>query len=500
MEDYSKRDIVGLMFFALGVWMLIYMFISPLNHIIVHIDEYFTMTLTSLPINDIITITSWDVHPPLHYLLGKIVVKLASMLGIDRLFALKILSIIPYAIILAVSATKIKDDYGWLTAGIFAFALAVMSEFFTHYLIIRMYSWAILFVLLAFISFKEILETSDKKYWIMLTVFSVLCAYTHYFAAMSAGCIYLLLLAYIYKFNRQEIKMWAASVAGAVILYIPWILSLANQLTRVHDSYWIPQVNLQTFINSLGYYAYNNDVVFSLVAIIVLAVILYIYTQQNDIKQKDQFFILSGVGVYFGTIILGILLSVIFKPILMVRYLLPATVTVWFAISIILSRIKGKKMILISFALIGLLMVSGFATVLADNNSIFEKGTAQKQIMDEIAKDNNSMVIVTSQNMIMYFLDYANETDMYCLNVGHVFGDSMERLQKLYDFKTYNGTDIDKLIANNTDKNIYIIGWNEVKLNSTVDELHRDTGIVFYKVKMANVTVNSTDEVSEENY
>ena len=102
------------------------------------------------------------------------------------------------------------------------------------------------------------------------------------------------------------------------------------------------------------------------------------------------------------------------------------------------------------------------------------------------------MVIVSQQNMIMYFLDYANQTDMYCLNVGHVFGDNINRLHKLYDFKTYNGTEIDSLITNNTDKNIYIISWYDPELNSTTTKLHQETGIVFSKVDTSNL--NSTNK------
>lgn len=490
MFNNENKDTLGIIFFALGILVLIYMFITPLNQLICHIDEYFTLTVSTLPISEIITANTWDVHPPLHYFMGKIVSKLSAMFGFSYLFGMKVLSIIPYILILITSATKIRKDYGWFAAGLFAFSLAVMSEFFRYYLTARMYSWAILFVLLAFLCFKNIIdsENPDKKSWILLTLFSVLSAYTHYFAAMSAACIYLILLIYIMKYKRQQHFYWTVSVFAAVVLYMLWMFSLVNQLTQVHASYWIPEVNLETVILSLGHFANGTDLLFSAIAILILIAVAAIYAKESlSGDEKDQFFILSGIGVYLGTIILAILISIVFKPILMVRYLLPASAIIWLPISIMVSRIKNRRMFLISFALIVLLLISGVAGTVSTNDSVYQSGMAQKEIMDNITQDNNSMLIVPSQNMIMYFLNYADQCDMYCLNYGHVFGINNDILHKLFDFTSVDSSEIDSLIANNKDKNIYVISWNDPALNSTSEVLGKESGIVFSKVNTTDM-------------
>lgn len=213
------------------------------------------------------------------------------------------------------------------------------------------------------------------------------------------------------------------------------------------------------------------------------------------IYQEDRFLILSGIGVYVGTIVLSVILSVVVKPILMVRYLLPATAIMWLTISVIMTKIENRRMFMISGALVGLLLITGLATTISSNDTIYQDGLSQKAVLDNITQDPNSMVIIPSQNMIMYFLDYANKTDMYCLNVDHVLGENMNRLHKFYDFKTYNGNDIDSLIANNTGKNIYIISWNKPVLNTTTVELDKQVGVVFSKVKHSNSTsYNNTEE------
>lgn len=489
MEITSKRDIFGMIFFALSVIMLGYMFLTPLNHYILHVDEYFTISVLTLPLGDIVNITSWDVHPPLYYILGKIAVKIAEAIGIDSMQGLRILSTIPYILILAISATKIRKDYGLLSAGLFTFSLAVMSEFFAHFLIARMYSWAILFIIIAFISFTEIIKNNDKKAWIILTVFSVLCAYTHYFAAISVVCLYIILLVYIMKFEKDKLKMWIMSIAGAAILYIPWIPPLIRQMTQVRAAYWIRQVNPDLFIKSLGYIAYANDAVIGLIAIAVIIGILYIYKKESaNEDEKERFLILSGVRVYIGTILLAVILSVVFRPILMPRYLLPATAVMWLAISIILGKIKNRKMFMISAAMIALLLVIGITTTISTNDYLYNSGVHQKEVLDNITNDPNSTLIINNQNMIMYFLSYANQSDTYVLNVNHVFGENMDRLHKFYDFNTFNGRDIDKLITNKTGKNIYIISWSDPVLNTTTEKIDAWAGVTISRVNTTNAT------------
>ena len=494
MENYSKRDIVGIIFFALSILFLGYMFLTPLTHLIVHFDEYFTLTLIKSPVSDIMTITSGDVHPPLYYLIAKAFAEITKPLGLDLLFSLKIFSIIPYILILILSATKIRKEYGFLTAGLFALSLAVMSEFFTHFLRARMYGWAILFTILAFMAFMEVIKTQDKKHWVLLTIFSVLCAYTHYFAAISAGCIYLILLAYLIKFKKVELKIWFVSVVFAIVLYLPWVLTLMNQLTTIQHSYWIRGANLNTIVESLGYFAYSNNEFFTIISIIILVIILFIYSRESkQADERNRFLILSGIGVYVGTIILALIISVVYRPILVVRYLLPVAAVLWLGISIILDKIEDRRMFLIAFALIVLLLINGVAATLSTNDELCKNGVVQKEVFDNITQDSNAMLVVNSPNLVMYFLNYANQTDMYCVNAAKIFGENMTRLHQIYDFKSYR--DIDGLIANNTDKNVYIISWNDPVLNSTTVTLDKQVNVVFSKVNHTNVTDNNVKVV-----
>ena len=164
-----NKNTIGQLFFTISILMLMYMLINPLTQVITNINEFFTLTLINFPISDILHILGGETNPPLYFLLVKGLSKLANDFAILNVF-----SIIPYDIVLILSTFKLRKDYGWLTAGLFALAIAVMSEFFITYSILRPYSWAMLFTLLSFIFFMDIITTANKTSFILFTLFSFL--------------------------------------------------------------------------------------------------------------------------------------------------------------------------------------------------------------------------------------------------------------------------------------------------------------------------------------
>ena len=486
MEDYSKKNIIGQVFFALGILMLVYMLINPLNQMIFNIDEYFTLTVINFPISDLLHIIKGDVHPPLYYLFAKLIAKLVTNLSV-----LKIFSIIPYAIILLISTLKLREEYCWFTAGLFAFALAIASEFFTKYLLLRPYSWAILFVALSFIYFKDIITKADKKSYILFTIFSVLGSYFHYYALLTSICLYLILIFHTIQYKGDKIKEVAIMVVASIILYAPWIPSLINFLQAIHENFWIPAPTGGSIIQSFAEFAYSGDTLFSIVTILILIIIGLVYYRFAN--RDEDFYILAGIITYMGTIVLALIISVIFKPILLARCLLPASAILWLVISIMIGKIKSRRMFLISTALIVLVLISGAALMITTTAADYQNGIAREDVLSNITQDNNSIVIITSPNMAMYFLDYSNYCDMYCINQSYIYGENMNRTHEIFNFKDINLEDIDDLAYNNTDKNIYLISWGEPNANITTTPLLIESNLIISKV-------NITNPLSEEIY
>ena len=471
----EHKDIIGTIFLALGIIMLGYMLVSPFNNMIIHVDEFFTISVLNFPITDLITVISHDVHPPFHYLLLKIVSDIAGIFGpgVNKLFIYKIVSIIPYAIILVLSATKIKNRYGYFTAGLFAFTMAVMSEFLVNYTIVRMYSWAMLFVILAFIFLRDVIDNNDPKSWGLLTLFSVLAAYTHYFAAIPIVCIYLCLLIYLYKEDKEKLKYWGISVICGIVLFAPWIFALFGQVTSVSENFWIPEITFKTILGFLGYFVTaSRHLVTGLVAIVIF-IILLVYTARryNEMEKKDRFYMTCGLMAYLGTIIIGTLFSVLVKPIMVDRYLLPSAAILWFAIAFMLGKIEDKKVFIISFVLVLLLIAGGISKIDTSNNFYANSNMGKVTFFDQISQDNNSIVINDAHNR-MFYMQYANDTEMYLLNPpSQLYGYDLSEVHDTFNFKEVSKDKIPKLIKDNKGKNIYILSLKkdyDKNINTTV--------------------------------
>ena len=457
------KDIIGTIFLALSIVMLGYMLISPFNQMIIHIDEYFTLSVLHFPITDLAYVISHDVHPPLHYLLLKIVTDILTIFGLEsnKIFIYKLMSIVPYAIILIISTTKIKKEYGYLTAGLFAFSMAIMSEFLVYYSIIRMYSWAMLFVILAFIYLKDVLDKNDTKSWALLTIFSVLAAYTHYFAAIPIVCIYICLFVYLFMNSKDKLKYWIISAIVGIILFTPWLISLMSQVSFVSEGYWIPELTIKNLIGFLGYFVTSSrNLITCIVSIVIFAVfILYSMRRFGDMDRKDKFYILCGIIAYFGTIVIGTTVSIV-RPIMVDRYLLPSAAILWFAISFIIGKIDAKKEFIISFALVLLLLFAGISQISSSNEFWATNNMNKEAFFDQISQDNNSIVINDARNR-MFYMEYSNCTEMYLLNPpSELYGYNLSELHDTYDFKEISKDEIQKLIEDNPDKNIYIISKN----------------------------------------
>ncbi len=497
IEFNSKnKDIIGKFFFTLSFIILIYMLVTPLDHLILHVDEYFTLTLINFDVSEMIRLTAADVHPPLYYLILKFAMTAFGYFGVSShsIYAVRVVSIIPYAIIMVISYVKIRKDYGWLTAGLFMFSLGVMSQFFFYFLIARMYSWAILFMLIAFIYTKEIYTKGNFKYWAIVTIASVLCAYTHYFAAISAVCLFLILIYYVLTKNRSQIKNLCISIVAGVLLYSYWISTLFAQLNVIHHGFWVPRVTVNSLIEDFGYYAYCNNIFFAVIAILILIAIIYMYKKQ--LKEKytvDNFYLLTGLGVYVGTILIALIVSLTYKPVLLARYLIPAAAVLWLSISILINKIEDKKIMMYSFALVCLLLIVGTGYMISTNFTMYDEGMAKENLFNEITQDENASLILARPNGVIYFLDFSDRVDTYCIKYTYVFDKTMEKLHENFNFTDTSEKDIPGLVINNTDRHFYLVNimtWGDLNLTTQINKttLLSDQGI-----EISRLTVNESE-------
>lgn len=474
-----NKNTIGQLFFTISILMLMYMLINPLTQVIANINEFFTLTLINFPISDILHILGGETNPPLYFLLVKGLSKLANDFAI-----LKVFSIIPYAIVLILSTFKLRKDYGWLTAGLFALAIAAMSEFFITYSILRPYSWAMLFTLLSFIFFMDIITTANKTSFILFTLFSVLASYTHYYGLITAVVLYIILLFHILTHNKDKIKYLAISMIAGIVLYAPWIPTLVKLLQSMNP---LGDLTTDSIIQYFAHFAYSGDTLFSMITLIILAIVLLIYLKEKD---EERTLVLYGIAAYFATVLVIILISIIIKPIMVTKGLVVASAILWLAISIMIGKMQNKRMLLISLSFIVLLLISGIGSMVVANGDAYQNGLAHTEALDQIIEDNNSTIIITNPGLAMYLLDFADQSDIYCINQDYIYGENMNRIHEIFNFKNIDKDEIANFSTNNSNKNIYLVSWGNPDVNVEIEPV--------FKGDMTISKVNTTNLVNED--
>ena len=435
----NKKELLGKILFGISILFLIYMIFTPINQYFIHTDEYFTAALIRQSLGDIINLTAADVHPPLYYLLVKVFLKGLSLLNIkyNLTVVLKLISVIPYFFILFISWFKLRKEYGWFVIGLFCFVLALMSEFLIYFILARMYSWGLLFLFLGFLCFRDILNKSDVKSWILFSLFAVLAAYTHYFVALSFGILYLLLFVYYvgiygvknnkisigsssfneklslngFRFKNEFLKLFSSMVLS-IVLYIPWINVLLNQISYVKNYFWVEPIGINDVFSFLVYFAYpkfslvklNLHAILSLISLVFFIYLLIRYLRYSkEDSPEERYFVLSGFLLYFLTIFLGMFLSVVYKPILIQRYLIPSSVIIWFTLIVLIDKIRDGKLLLVSLVLILILSVNGVSVIAETSNDLYSMGYDDAKFFSEINNGKNIVVVDTCTllNMVL---------------------------------------------------------------------------------------------------
>lgn len=471
---YEKRDLLGILFFAIGIITLFFMFISPLTNAFIHVDEYWTYTLVNLPIRNGLIVILHDVHPPLYY--G--ILYLLTPFGLDNLYLLKVVSIIPYILIMIVSATKIREDYGWLTAGLFIFCLGVMSDFYVEFLTIRMYSWGLFFVLMAFIYYNEVVTHWDKRSWMLLTLFTLLSAYTQYFFGITCALMYLLILYEILTKHKDKLGQFKKSLIAVIVLYAPWGLVFIYQIMKEtagsHEGFQLVDI-----IHYLVSFAIKSEdfrpemIAYKLIAFAFLIFILVL------IYKKREKFSSAGIFLFYATIAVGIIsLMFSFENTMRMRYLVPVMGIFWLSASIVIGKIKNYKVLVIALVLVIVLAAASLSITSEDINSRFAFNEEKANFLDSI--NNNSTVIVYNSDYGYRILHTdLNKTKQYTLGDTYFYSEDAKICK-----------DFDKILKENHGKNIYLINWKHTDRNKKYEDNYNLTKVYDGKHYTFNLVKN----------
>ena len=395
----SYREVLGWLLIGISVIMLSKSLMLCFSNDIWY-DELFTVGMIEHSYGDLIAFTARDVHPPLYYCIVKFAVELCKLIlpQASTVVIAKIVSVLPYFILLLYSVTFIRKRFGIFTGGVFLFCVISMPQLSAYTVEVRMYSWALLFVTAAFLHAygivtgdadielcklgdsesdvvsREMVHDSNhnrkvsskqRLHIAALVLYGLAVAYTQYFACVAVIMVYLYVLVVFFIKDRKRIRLWFVCVAISIVGYAPWLYALYQQITAVRENYWILPVSWRTFggcVKFLMKPAFTHEMLNVVLAVLLFVVYIFVFLheaiklchndrvlrkrtnincnrQQQMTRQWNDFtFITAGIGVLVGLVLFGFTASILFRPIFVYRYMIPALGCFWLSFAVGLDR------------------------------------------------------------------------------------------------------------------------------------------------------------------
>lgn len=379
----------------------------------VWMDEAFTANLVRTDMAGVLSRSMQDTLPPLYNILLKLMTDIFGY----TVPVMKLTSVIPMLLTMLLSATVVNRRFGPVTSSIFTIALAVMPYMVFFGVEIRMYSLGFFFATASGIYAYEAFCESNRKNWILFTLFSVLAGYSHHFAFVTVGFIYLFLLLYYLIFDRTNIKRWLLCLLATFVLYFPCLLVTLKQLKSVSGYFSMPEVTPSVFIKYM-YYPFITGcrplsvfLVF-FIAFLFIRRLIIIIKSKNINADKDHIYALLCFLAYYGVLVFGTAVSKIMTANIFVdRYLFFAFGLVWLFFAIETSSLGkisiGKIKLPVVYLIFALEILIGFFTFRDEYKIEYVKGADDlKSFLEAEVSDNDPLVIYAETEALFHCLTF----------------------------------------------------------------------------------------------
>lgn len=407
------------------------LFLWALRIDLVNMDDTFTLRMLQHPIPEIIKLDSLDVHPPLYYIILKIFFDITFIshaspyvqIIVGRLFNVLIFFIT--LVVMKIILNKLSNRRFSIA---FLSLVILFPTVLWHTTDIRMYGLSAFFIsceLNAIINYNRNQKLKDI---ILATIFAALGAWTHYFTAVIAG------LLLFYNFIMEKHKRLSYCISGIAFfsLFIPWLKISMNQISSVKHSYWIKN-QIGEYFNAFVYqklgriFGSGFSFCFSILFISCL-IYIAVKTLKNFGLEFEKYYMMVSVCLY-GTILLGIILSVLIRPIFLGRYVYGISL-IYFIMTLplvnefIIDGIMSRKDKLCKY---GIILLIGIGSVLNMLFGVFYdlRGIKIYQEMESVERSSNKVIVVDHyksrdvplmnsflvQNKIFVIKDYTKISD-----------------------------------------------------------------------------------------
>lgn len=337
-------------------------------------DEGFSIMLARRNLAGILTGTAADVHPPLYYIILKIII---SVLG-ESVFVLHLTSFLAFVGVCILIITFVYKNFG-IVAAYLALFFAGWTEVGVIYSVeIRMYSMALLFVTLTFcIAYKVIANTdATMKEWAVMSFFALMAGYTHYFALIAVA--FMILGVFILCLIKRQSGIWkkiGLTTGICVVGYLPWLFAMLTTVERTVGDFWLTAIPtfsecMDMFLGAMGY---SHKLLYIMIALFAIYVLVNVYDAIKNsvsVKTKLAYFLeketkiqlaFLAIWTFVGTSFLGIVVSKYMQPVLLTRYLFPMVILGAISMGVMIEYFGEKEHLETIVFLVAMVMVIGVA-------------------------------------------------------------------------------------------------------------------------------------------
>lgn len=315
-------------------------------------DDAYSLATIRHSWKDVIALTGKDFHPPLYYFL----LKFFSGVAGESIVYMKLVSTIPILLTLILTRSFLKREFGGISAVIFVLCFMASQTILFYSVEIRMYSWALFFVTMSFCSAYYAIK-SDKNKWYAVFMFCMLATfYTQYYAGITVGIGYLFLVLYTLRYNQHRTKTVLFIFVVTTLLYLPWLSVVITQLSEASSGFWIPPFTFWDVIKYLATFFFTGNYPTSIALLLLFSgVFVSVFFKRE--KTFNDHFLLAGLYCIAGLVIFGVVLSILVRPLLISRYMVPVCGLVWVFFAASIQSLRFNRLLLAFTAV--LLVTSG---------------------------------------------------------------------------------------------------------------------------------------------
>lgn len=245
---------------------------------------------------------AYDVHPPLYFVGQKII----TLLFGESVFAMRMFSICGMLLSMIITARWLLREFSAKTAFYFCLYFFATGWFLSFSYEIRSYGWALFFIAGATVCAYYVLSRPCKiRYYAGFALFAAGTAWTNYLAAIVVGTGGIALFVYMIKRQRQKCRVFFLACAGAVLLYLPWILQVKPQFIPLGKPFYTVSYSLFNTANDVLSPFNAGHPIMAIPLFILFACVSILFIQKKEKSQKE-YFALSCMVLAAAYMLLGI--------------------------------------------------------------------------------------------------------------------------------------------------------------------------------------------------